>query len=312
MSKLTKLLEYSVAGNSKRRSLMDKDSFINSFNEHEKQLLISETGETDLVIREIHKAIVVGSQSRQSVRKALPIINTVSNTGRLVCGQSPSGQYADFVAEGSSIPIDVTNYTANNVEIKKAAIRPAITNELIDDCNFDIIELELQKAGAKLENKLNQEAITVMLNRVSGPSDVDPGGTNIGIADIGTAKGKVDDFGWIADSVLIQPVSFGYMIDETNIVDVATTNNKVMGLNLQILDAIPDSTSGRYWDSTDATNHYGALVFDHYNFAAICMREDINTTTIKDPIHDLTNVIAKMRFGVGILNSGAACRILTK
>ena len=151
----------------------------------------------------------------------MPILNTTSNTSRVVYGGSPSGQYASYTAEGGAATIDTINYDKTNIEIQKATVAPYITNELIEDCEFDVVELELKKAGARLENKLNQQVITTMLAGVVGPGDVTPAGTHIGTLDIGIAKGYVDSFGWMADSVLVQPLEWGYLLDETNMPDSA-------------------------------------------------------------------------------------------
>ena len=291
---------------------MDNDSFINHFNKEEKQLLLSETGETDLVVREVIGAIVEGAKAREAARKVIPIINTVSDTCRVTYGSSPSGSYASYVAEGASINIDGIQWSKTDIDIKKAAVRIPITNELIEDSEFDVVELELKKAGAKLENKLNQQAITTMLDSVTGTSDVDPNGSHIGTYDIGLAKAAVDSKGWKADSVLLEPNGYGYLMDETNMPEIAAGNNSFLGLNISILDADTDGTGTAMWDGTDSSNHYTGLVFDSYNYAVIAMREDINIGKFKDPVHDLLDVVAKMRFGVGVLNTDAACRILTK
>jgi len=314
MSKLTKLLEYACAGNSKRRSLMDNDSFINSFNKTERQLMLSETGETDLIVREILNAVVVGAEERRSARNLLPIVKATTNKVRIPYAVSPSGQYSGYVAEGATIPIDVIRYSATNIDIKKAAIRVPITKELIEDEQFNVIELELKKAGAKLENQLNREAINTMLNLGNAAPDVDP---TPALVDIGLAKKHVDNRGWTADSVFLESHTYAYMLDEINFGDITLGDNKVIGLNVDILDATTGGLSGSsdnyaFWDDTDTGYHYGGIVFDSQNFAVIAMREDINTSRIEDPIHDLTNLVVKMRFGVGVLNSGAACRILTK
>ena len=312
MSKLTKLLDYHCAGNSKRRSLMDSNSFINSFSQSEKQLLLSETDQTSLVYREVLGAILAGAETRQSARKALPVINTLSNICRVDHITAPSGQYAGFVAEGAVIPQDNITFSGSAINVKKAAVRAPITNELIEDCHYDIIELELRRAGALLENKLNQEVITKIVDGVSGPSDVDPNGSHIGTYDIGVAKGNVDSYGWMADTVILQPMAYGYLLDETNIGDITDGKHKLIGLNTYILDAVVDGTGTNKWTNYDAATNYGAAVFDSYNFAAIAMREDINIGKFNDPIHDLLNLTVKMRFGVKVLNADAGCLILAK
>ena len=312
MTKLTKLLEYACAGNSKKRSLMDNDSFVNTFNNTERELLLSDAGQNGLIQREVIGAIVEGAKSRESARKIIPIINTTGPSCRIVYGTSPSGQYASYVGEGAAVPIDTEKYASSNIAIKKAAVRPVITREMIEDSKFDQIELELKKAGAKLENKLNQEVITKMLSPPSGTAYVDPNGAHIGTYDIGVAKGKVDNNGWMADSFIVNTPGFGYLIDETNMPEISDENHKLLGLNTVILDAQTDGTISQYWDGTDATDHFTGIVFDSLNHAVIAMRDDVKVEMYDDPIHDLIGMVVSMRFGVGILNSGAACRILAK
>lgn len=312
MSRLTNLLEYSYAGNSERKQIINRPEFDYLFNKSEKQLIQSEAEETELIIREIVGAIVEGAKSRESARKVLPIINTKSNTCRVLYGGSPSGQYASYVAEGAAIPIETINHSGTTIVTKKAAVRPVISQELIDDSSFDLVELELKKAGAKLENKLNQQVITTFLNGVNGPANVDPAGSHIAMSDIGDAKGNVDALGWMADSVFLHPQAYGWMVDETNLGDITGKGNPLIHLNMTILDAATDGTVTVEWDPQDAADNYYGLIFDSYNYGVIAMREDINTSKIKDPIHDLTHIVAKMRFGVGILNANAGCRILSK
>lgn len=311
MTRLAKLLEYATAGNSKKRSLMDNDSFVNSFNKKERELLLSDADQTELIQREVIGAIVEGAKSRESARKVVPIINTTGPSCRIVYGTSPSGQYAPYVGEGAAIPEDHEIYASSNIAIRKAAVRPLITHEMIEDSKFDQIELELKKAGAKIENKLNQEVISTLLTG-AGCVDVDPGGSHLGSADIGIAKGKVDTNGWIADTFVACPPGWGYLLDETNAPDILDGTSNMLGLKSAIIDAQTDSTTTQKWDGTDSANHYMGLVFDSYNYAVLAMRDGITVEMYDDPIRDLVGMTVSMRFGVGIMNPSGACRILAK
>jgi hypothetical protein len=69
----------------------------------------------------------------------------------------------------------------------------------------------------------------------------------------------------------------------------------------------------KYWDATDGANHYYGIVLDSDNYAVIGMQEDIHIKSKKnDPVHDLTNLVASMKFDVKVINNKAAVRILTK
>ena len=313
MSRLTKLLEYSCANDTKRKKLLSDRDFVSNFQKEDRELLISEASDKDELLRtEVIGAILDGAKSRQSARNIIPIINTSGYSCRIVYGTSPSGQYAPYVAEGAAIPQLEEYYTSSNIGIKKAAVRPNITTEMIEDSRFDQIELELRKAGARLENKLNQEVISTLLDGATVCTNVDPSGNRVATVDIGRAKCNVDNLGYMADSFLITPCGWGYMIDETNVPDIVDGSSKTIGLKVAVLDASTDAEATAQWDNTDAANHYTGLVFDSYNYAVIAMRQDISTELYKDPVHDLVGMVASMRFGVGVVHSGAACRILTK
>ncbi len=305
MSKLTKILEYHNASKSKRKELLD------SFPQETKELLLSEQVESGTLVQsEVLACIVDGAKSRQSARNVVPIINTNSNTCSVAYGGTPSGQYAPYVAESAAIPIRTNNYDSTDIVIKKIAIRPLITMEMIEDGNYGMIELELRRAGVLLENKLNQEIMTTLLDGTT--VSIDPIGSHMNSADMGLAKAKVDDEGWLADGVLLEPKTLGYMIDESSLTDVTDINNNLIGLKAAIVNCQTDGTGTAYWDGTDANNHYGGIVFDTYNYAVIAMKEDINAELYLDPIHDLVGMVVSMRFGVGILNENAACKILSK
>ena len=113
----------------------------------------------------------------------------------------------------AAIGVDSILYDETDVTIKKAAVAPYITTELIEDQQFDWIELELMRAGAKLENRLNREAITTMLDAISMTNDIDPA-AHMDVLSIGLTKKEVDHMGWCADSMFIEPYSYAYLIDE--------------------------------------------------------------------------------------------------
>jgi len=308
MSRLTKILEYANSPPNKQKKLLEQKDFPSDM---KKLLLDTPSESSDLVRREAIGAVVEGAKSRESCRKLLPIINTNSNTVKIAYGATPSGVYAQYVSDGAAIPIMTNNYTSGNATIKKAAVRPAITMEMIEDGQYDTIELELRRAGALLENKLNQQVMTTLLDGVSGPANVDPT-THVTIANIGEVKSNVDAYGWMADSVFIHPAAFGWLYDEANVSDIVDGTHNLLGMKTAIVDCVTDGTGTAYWDDTDNTNHYYGLVFDSYNFGYIAMREDINVKGYKDPVHDLVGMNVSMRFGVGIMNANAGCRILSK
>ena len=67
-----------------------------------------------------------------------------------------------------------------------------------------------------------------------------------------------------------------------------------------------------YWDSTDSATHYMAMVLDTDTpVGFIGMRRDLNVEKYDDPINDLLGIKVTMRYGVGVTQAAAGCRILT-
>lgn len=319
MSKLTSLLEYCDSNKQKKKSLLNSNKFITEtgLNKEQRELLLSEAEtETTLVNAAVLEAITNGANKRQIIRKALPIYKVNSYKARVPYSSVPT-DYANEVGEGAAIqPID-GSYGSGSKEIKKFAVRAAVTNELIEDSEFHIVEHELERAGAMIENSLNKEGISVLLSEHNGttPADVDPSGTHIAPGDLLLAKSKVVGQGYGHNFVVLTHPTSGsrYLYNDSALSNVFGGQTTVWGMEPYELSDATYETTTQKWDNNDAANHYYGLVFDKDNYAGILMRDDIHVVNeMEDPIHDLTNIIVSMRASVCVFADKAACRILTK
>lgn len=312
MSKLTKLLEYANASSYDKKKILNSQSFIREFGK-EKALLLSEEGEgttKKLVETELLNVIQAGAKQQELVRNRLSVVEVKDNyKAKIAYGTNPY-EYASYVAEGSNIPIDNDDYDSTDISINKTAERPRITSEMVEDCQYGIIELELMRAGAKIENKLNQESLDRMLDDHGGtPSDIDPLGTHLNISDITSAYGNLADRGWNPKQVFFHPSVIKWLGEDFEYIqyfeDLTDGNADLYNAETSI-----DATSS--WTQTDGANNYNAIILDPNRYVTIAMRQDIELGEYKDPVHDLTDAVATMRFGVGILNDDAAIKILSK
>lgn len=309
MSKLTKLLQYKTASNSKKQKLLSSYGFTKTFNENEKKLISSGADDYDqLLTREVKQAIGKGAEDRAHIRKYLPIFEISDYKWEVPADPNP-GDCAPQLGEGMEYPTMNQEFTEGSGTIKKFGLKAAITNELLEDKKFSLIEYELNRLGGRLENSLNREGILQMLKQHSGtPSDVDPSSSALTREDIGSAMGKVAVRDWYPNTVFMNCKASG---DLVNIVtDLNIDRNNVFGLDAEIICSEYDDGT-YYWDDTDNSNHYFAIIFDSGHYASIGMRQDIETEEFDDPIRDLVNLKASMRFSVEVMNSDAACRILT-
>ncbi|RKY26043.1 MAG: phage major capsid protein [Planctomycetota bacterium] len=325
MSKLTRLLQLAYAGNSERKRLLNNPHVIHDLGGKDsktyKTLLQSDSiSETTLLQEEVHKTVVEGAEPYKCFRDVLPVIKTDSYSVRVVTSQGNA--YAEDIAEGAEIPIDTTSYAKTDITIKKIGTRPLITNELIEDALFDVVELELKKAGARLENKLNRDCLQAILKDLDGITDVDPAGTALSVTDLATARALVESEGRLPDTLITHPIAEGQLLKDSNLVYVAYAGQgrtletgelpRILGLRPYTLSVTTESGFTYSWDGTDADNHYYALVLDSKNAAFIAMRRDITIEQYDDPIHDLLGISCTMRYGVAVVDDKAGVRILAK
>jgi len=324
MSKLTKLLEYGFAGNTERSRMLNKEAFKKTVGEDIHKLLQNEATaieDSTLVQEEIYKTVIEGTEPVKCMRDVLPIIKTDSYSVRFVKGES--GTYAEKIAEGAKITIDTQLYTKQDITIDKYGVRPLITNELIEDALFDVVELELKKAGARLENALNRQCLYQMLQGTykMTTNTLSPAGNHIAISDIAQAVAKVKKQDYLPDTLVLHPTAEGYLLQDSNLAYVSfagspgalrqgDVGNSLLGLKPYTCTAT--DASSPTWDDTTAASDVTAMVFSKKDLGAICMRRDLTIEQYDDPIHDLVGISLTMRFGTDVLREPAGCIIYHK
>jgi len=322
MSRLTKLLELGHASNSARKSILSRPSTKTLFNDKEiKALLQSESSASSTLIQEeVYKTISEGAEPWKCMREVLPIIKTDSYSGRIVKGET--GQYADELAEGAKVPIDTQTYDKEDISIKKIGTRPLITNEVIEDGLFDVVEMELKKAGARIENKLNRDALLeILTDTTAGNSDIDPTGTHIAVSDIAYGRGIVGASNYMPDTLVTHPTAEGYLLQDSNLAYASYAGTAAtlktgklptfMGLKPYTL-SVTTGSSGHVWDASDAANHYYAFIIDSRYHTYIAMRRDLTVEEYDDPIHDIVGISCTMRYGVATIQAAAGVLFLSK
>jgi hypothetical protein len=318
-NKLTKLLEIAYAGNSEREKLLNKESTEKLFGKETKELLQSNARQVDYLLQEeVYNTISQGAEPWKCMREIVPIIKTDSYSVRVVKGET--GTYAEDLAEGANVPIDNQVYTKEDITIKKIGTRPLITNELIEDCLFDIVNLELQKAGMRMENKLNRDILVEILTDTT-TTDIDPADAHLAVTDLARARASVATENYMPDKCLFHPTAEGYLIQDSNLAyasfagtaDTLHTGSipKLLGMTPYTC-SVTTGTTAHYWDSTDAANHYYGLVLDSKAHTYLAMRRDLTVEQYDDPIHDLKGISCTMRYGVGCIQPKAGNLILTK
>ncbi len=273
-------------------------------------LLSTEIAGTGLVQTEVLKTIIDGADAMKCFRDALPIYQMSSKTLNINVGATTS--YAPIVAEGAQVPIASSLYTPVEFSADKRAVRPVISNELLTDAVLDVIEAELAKAGKAIENSLNQDALTKMLDGAG--LEFDTGGANQGIVAVANAIAKVSEAGFVADTIVLHPEALAMVIKEfvpssytSSDAIITGALGKILGLNVFVC-GVADASATYTWGYA-ADGEIGMIVFSRDSAAAIGMREDITVENYSDVISDLTGMVVKSRFDTAVLNASAICRV---
>lgn len=266
-----------------------------------RELLISEgiQGST-LIPTEILATVLEGSEPAKCFRGVLPVLSMKGMVMKVPYGET--GTYAPIVAEGAEIPVESQTYSAMTLTAAKRAVRPLITNEMIEDSLFDIIAMEVRKAGFRLENSINQRALSVILEN-SG-SAVDFGGSGANIMS-NSAKGvaQVQGYGFMPDKIVVHPTFHGAAIGavSTNYFDAvggAPYQNgqlgRMLGCDIHMCGVTDDSSTYTWgWGTND---YIGGLVIDSRSAGAIGMRRDISVEHYADSIRDMQGISVSARF----------------
>lgn len=276
-----------------------------------KELLLTEAVEsTTLIQSETHATVMEGSEPSICLRRAVPTVQMKGRTMNWSVGDT--GTYAPEVAEATDIPIEDQDYGTVEFKAKKYGVRPLITKELIEDGLFNVAELEMKKAGRRVENRLNQNGITELID--SAGLEHDCAGSNWGIKAIAAAVSKVRKAGFNPDSLIMHPSAEALVLQEfvpTNYYPVEAIVNtgmvpSILGLKTFTCGVTKNGTEE--WDyDTDAD--IGMVIYDSVAAAAIGMRRDITVENYDDPIKDMVGMTVTSRFDVEAIIADACCRV---
>jgi hypothetical protein len=244
------------------------------------------------------------------MRQACTVLPMKANTLTIPVGEV--GSYAPEVAEGAEIPISDQDYTAVTLTAKKYGVRPMITDEMVADALYPVMEMEIRKAGAKLENTLNQIALTNLIDNTSA-NEHDASGSNLGIKAIATAIKLVKADGFIPDRIVLHPDAEALIMAEyipTGYVGAEAAQSgklpNLLGLSPFITN-VADASSQTWEYNSDGD--IGMVVFDSGNSTVIGERQPITVKRFDDVIRQLQGGTVSARWAVGTLQANAGARI---
>lgn len=265
---------------------------------------------TTLVQAEMYNTVMEGAKLATCFRDAVTVFPMKDSTLTIPYGSA--GTYAEEVAEGATIPKKNQAYAKIDIKAKKYGSAPSITNEMIEDGLYPVIEMEVRYAGEAIENKLNQLMLTELLDTAG--KETDTGGSNQGIKALAKGKALVKKAGFMADTFVMcadaEAIVLGDLVPSANVGAESAMTGKIpniLGMRPFGCDVADASTS--YTWEYDSDGDIGMLVFDSRKCGGIGMKRDITVVDYDDPAKDLKGVNVTARFGVDAVFADAIARV---
>ncbi|MHC1583029.1 MAG: hypothetical protein ACXQTM_00060 [Methanosarcinales archaeon] len=264
-----------------------------------------------LVREELYKEILRGAEEVLCMRDVLPIYRMKKNELRFVLTDAPTGMLP-LVAPGSSLPEGPDVHFKSDVTFvaQKYGEKVGIPEELIEEEEFDIIELLVHNEGRRAENRLNDVAMKALLDAKSSVESTD----NVSIIDrivemIKTMRGNKFE----PDTIIMTPDAeaeiLKYMVGETKSANTTGTTGyqktgvpevfrtkdigrPIVGLKPYVLSKTVTGDSIT-WGGADTNAHI--CILDSRMAGGIGMRSDIAVERYEDPLNDLRNLKITMR-----------------
>jgi len=314
MSELRKLLAYELDGSDSIRQ-----ENLEMMSPQLRKLLQTEGIEsTTLIQTEFSKTVLEGSKPVISARNWLPLVRIKSNA--FDWPMRPAATYAKKVGEGADSPAAEQDYSKREFSTYKVSQAAEISEELIEDGLYDIINMEVQYAAEACENRLNREAIGTIMDNAG--NSVDTTGSAFSVTYLAKAckENQVDGYGY-TDLILSPNAWYDLMSDATVVyqayagTDSALKTGKIFpifGLRAHICSVTASSTYGGFsgtWGG-DTDGYIMALVIDRNRAGGIAMRRDLTTKKFTDVRRDIQGAVVSMRFDTKYLQANAISTIV--
>jgi hypothetical protein len=317
---LVTLLKMLSAGPEEKKYLAQKlpekmrayqDGNIYEINNVREFVLTEDLEGSGLVQLEIYNTVIKGAEPAKCMRNVFPIVTMTTDTMRVPYGNAES--VAPMKAEGAEFAAMYQDYNYRTLEAEVYGNFVPISDELVEDCKFDIIAIELEKMGRNLENQLNQMCLDDCLDNAGNEHDCT--GSNTGISAIISAKVLCEADGFYPDVVVMHPTAWGTVFaDYKPAYNVESEGTLRTGVMPSIAGCKPyvcgvADASGTYVWGYGTDSYIGMLVMDAKNAGMIGMRKPINVKMHEQPLKMIQSPVVSARWDFVYLHANAISRV---
>lgn len=264
-------------------------------------------------------------------------------SGQAIMFPSIGVMRAHDVAEGQEIPQETLDWQLHKgslISIGKSGVRVQFTEELIKDCEFDIVGMMLSEAGRAMARHKEQKAFTEWLmhgwtvfdNAIRKQDPVkykDAGTSGVDFLNVLNDTMSIDDFLDLVIAVYNNEYTPTDLIMHPLAWSVFAKNGLTGSLTAPMdreakrespnaaFKLGPESIQGRIpfafnvnlspFAPIDKQNKtFDLFCVDQNNVGVQIVKDDITTEEFRDPSRDIRNVKAIERYGYGTFNEGRA------
>lgn len=222
---------------------------------------------------------------------------------------TPNAMDVRIVGEGAESPIDQTAYTSFNLKPQKYGVAIRITQELLEDSKWNLLQHNIRVAGkrfAENETKLIlQDALDNATNTVAG-------GAAITIANLTRAMQYLDDSDYTPTTLFVGMEVLNDLRNIDTFVEAQKVGNTDMlqrgflgtiyGLNVIKFstNAAPSSTYSKYAYVTDKMHAY-----------VIAEKRPVTVANFEMPVYDMSAANITQRIKVRQIRANAIAKITT-
>jgi hypothetical protein len=244
-----------------------------------------------------------------------------------------------------SLDFDRWGAASSEVKVSKVGLKVKITDEMINDSQWDVIGMHLRAAGRAMARKKEEKIFNefsrhghVVFDGDATDADLKPTGRGFD----GTANDTLtaEDFiamctsimasGFTPTDVIMHPLCWalfakneflmglngaaafgcgvsGVGIDAKSEPPLSSNLGKTVSYGLPVNGL---SLSFSPWVPFDEVNKkFDMYIIDRNNVGVLLVKEDMTTEQFDDPSRDIQTLKVKERYGVGILNGGYAIAV---
>lgn len=214
-----------------------------------------------------------------------------------------------LVAEGAEIPLDAESYTKKSITPQKYGVRIGITNRMIEDSNWDLIERNLREAGRRMGLKEDELIFTEMQDTTNGfPSvtghNITSAGTELAIADIVGAMKVIEQQDYVPKIMVMNPEQTSELRQLDTFVEADKVGDRrvfergwvgrIFGLDTIITSQLAASK---------------VLVLDSNEAGGLIIRRPLTVEKFKDSVRDLTQASITTRMAPVVFRPQAGALI---